>query len=185
MTAPSTTRPAVPARVHHLACFDRWYLALAQGIKTYELRQADDRDFQRGDLLRIASSADPDAVGLWYLVTHVRVGDENSGIRPGWAPDRQGAVCRHSQERGCDGSRWMSQDLGEGWNRGNPRRAQCAHAADDLAYALSAIQESAEGAYCQRNPVERARAPRRLTISGVRGAVACCSLRGVPSSSVR
>ena len=75
----------MPPRVHHLACFDHWYLALAQGIKTYELRRTDDRDFQRGDLLRITSSADPDAIGLWYLVTHVRAGDENSGIRPGWA----------------------------------------------------------------------------------------------------
>lgn len=80
-----TTRSSVPARVHHLACFDRWYLALAQGIKTYELRRTDDRDFQRGDFLRITNSDDPDAVELWYLVTHVRAGDEHSGIRPGRA----------------------------------------------------------------------------------------------------
>lgn len=54
-TSPSTTRSSVPALVHHLASFDRWYVALAQGIKTYELRRT------------------------------VRAGDEDSGIRPGWA----------------------------------------------------------------------------------------------------
>lgn len=85
MTSPSTTRSSGPARVHHLVCFDRWYVALAQGIKTYELRRTDDRDFQRGDLLRITNNDDPDAAVLCYLVTHVRTGDEDSGIWPGWA----------------------------------------------------------------------------------------------------
>jgi uncharacterized protein YqfB (UPF0267 family) len=71
-------------RVHRLTVYPRWYEALATGIKTYELRSTGNRDFQRGDILRITcigEKHDP----LWFEVSHVRPGDGSNGLMPGYA----------------------------------------------------------------------------------------------------
>lgn len=69
---------------HDLTVYDRWFVALRDGHKTYELREMH-RDYQRGDVLHIRNLDDEAAPPLQFEVTHVLPGTGEYGLAVGWA----------------------------------------------------------------------------------------------------
>jgi hypothetical protein len=75
-------------KVHDIKCWPEYFHALADGLKTFELRK-NDRDYRVCDLLRI-HLYDPDhghATGIQPLMFEISymLADERFGLRPGYS----------------------------------------------------------------------------------------------------